>query len=242
MHGSCFIHQKNGASEATVKVSELNAEILAHFGGKKNYVEDFQIKDVINRTDGNILVIMEQKKQTRDVIAGSSPTQYQYKWNYGSCMVLCLQPGTGELQWWQKFDKKQESINNSSIDYFGSFVFFEKNNQLFILWNNTELSIASIPPANWTEPDGTKYVKFKAFDEKTKHATFLHIIEPDGTLTYSNRKYGLPLFNLHQGAVFEMSLTTPFVFNYNGNPIVMAMMHNGGKRYRFGFISFWEVL
>jgi hypothetical protein len=42
---------------------------------------------------------------------------------------------------------------------------------------------------------------------------------------------------LHEGAVFEMSMTTPFFFDQNGDLVVLAMMHNGGKRYRFGFIG-----
>ena len=52
-----------------------------------------------------------------------------------------------------------------------------------------------------------------------------------------DRKYGLPLFHLHQGAVFEMSLSPQFFFELNGDLVVLATMHNGGKRYRFGFVG-----
>ena len=80
-------------------------------------------------------------------------------------------------------------------------------------------------------------MKHKVFDEKTMHGSFLRVIEPDGKLAYANRTHGLPLLRLHEGAVFEMSVTTPFHFSLNGNLVVMAAMHNGGKRYRFGFIG-----
>jgi hypothetical protein len=69
------------------------------------------------------------------------------------------------------------------------------------------------------------------------HATFMQVIEPDGHLAYADRTFGLPLFHLHEGAVFEMSMTTPFFFDLNGDLVVLAMMHNGGKRYRFGASS-----
>ena len=130
-----------------------------------------------------------------------------------------------------------ELKNSSSVDEYGSFVYTLKEDRLYVLWNNTRLSVPSIPAANWTEPDGTKYVKHKAFDEKTMHASFMQVIEPDGFLAYENRKFGLPLFELHDGAVFEMSLTSPFFFTSNGNLVVMASMHNGGKRYRFGIVG-----
>jgi hypothetical protein len=97
--------------------------------------------------------------------------------------------------------------------------------------------MSSIPPANWTEPDGTKYIKHRAFHDKTMHGTFMHVVEPDGSMGFENTKFGLPLFNMHSSAIFEMSMTTPIFFEMNGELVVMASMHNGGKRYRFGFIN-----
>lgn len=32
-------------------------------------------------------------------------------------------------------------------------------------------------------------------------------------------------------------MTPPFFFTLNGDLVVLAMMHNGGKRYRFGFVG-----
>ena len=201
------------------------------------HLSNFNIKDVLLREDGKFLVLMEQLKEDKDPIVGSSPIQYIYQWNYGAFLALCLDPNTGDLQWWRIFQKTQQLKNSSELDEYGSFVYTLKEDRLYVLWNNTALSVPSIPAANWTEPDGTKYVKHKAFDEKTMHATFMQVIEPDGFLAYENRKFGLPLFELHDGAVFEMSLTSPFFFTSNGHLVVMSSMHNGGKRYRFGIIG-----
>ena len=203
----------------------------------KSHVDDLRIKDILHRTDGKLLVLLEQVESKSEMVAGSSPMQFTYEWKYGDALALCLEPATGAPLWWQSVEKHQEVRSSASQDEFGSFVYYLKENRLYVLWNNTDLSIPSIPAANWTEPDGTRYVKHKAFDEKTMHATFLQVIDPDGHLSYGDRTFGLPLFHLHEGAVFEMSMTTPFFFSLNGDLVVLAMMHNGGKRYRFGFIG-----
>lgn len=205
---------------------------------EKNMLTDYTIQDVLLRKDGNYTVLLEQVKEGKDVVQGSQPIKYIYSYTYGNFIAYTFDSNTGEAKWWQAFNKKQEVPNQTEVDHFGGMVYQLKDDYLYVLWNNTELSIPSVPPAGWTEPDGTHYVKHKAFDEKTKHGTFLHVIAPDGVMVHEDRKYGLPLFNLHKGAVFEMSLCTHFFFEMNNELVVMAMMHNGGKRYRFGFISF----
>lgn len=243
LQGSAFYRIDKNLSLASASAGPWFSEMLTYFLGERAgskpeaHLSNFNIKDVLLREDGKILVLMEQLKEDKEPIVGSSPIQYIYEWNYGAFMALCLDPNSGDLQWWQTFDKSQELKNSSSVDEYGSFVYTLKEDRLYVLWNNTRLSVPSIPAANWTEPDGTKYVKHKAFDEKTMHASFMQVIEPDGFLAYENRKFGLPLFELHDGAVFEMSLTSPFFFTSNGNLVVMASMHNGGKRYRFGIIG-----
>lgn len=203
----------------------------------KSRLENFYIKDVLTRTDGKHIVILEQARKDKSPIAGTSPIQYTYEWNYGDALAICIDPKDGAFAWWQTFKKAQEVKNNLEFDAYGSFVYHLKEDRLFLLYNATRLSIPSIPPAGWKEADGTKYVKNKAFDEKTAHATFMYVVEPNGDLTFGDRALGLPLLRMHEGAIFEMSMTTPFSFDYNGNLIVMASMHNGGKRYRFGIIG-----
>jgi hypothetical protein len=244
LHGSWYARFGYGLDLETSRMQPWPVDMVAHFSGVANAgnidkakLDDFGVKDVLHRSDGLLLVLMEQVKTESTAIAGSSPMQFSYSWNYGDVLVLCLDPKSGDPVWWQTIDKRQEVRSTRSVDEYGSFVYHLRNDRLYILWNNTELSVPSIPPANWTEPDGTRYVKHKAFDPATMHGTFLHVIEPDGKLAYIDRTYGLPLFNLHQGAVFEMSLSPQFFFDLNGDLVIMATMHNGGKRYRFGFIG-----
>ncbi len=244
LHGSWFFGLDANLNVRTELAGPWGTDLVKYFEGDrlanspdKARLEDFYIKDILVKNDGSLLVLMEQLKLKQDMIAGSSPIQYSYEWNYGQFLALNINPENGNITWWQSFSKNQQVKNNFGFDEYGSFVYYLKEDRLFVLWNNTQLSIPSIPPANWTEPDGTRYVKHKAFNEKTVHGTFMHIIEPDGFLAYENRTFGLPLFNLHDGAVFEMSLTTPFFFTLNGDLVVLSTMHNGGKRFRFGFIG-----
>jgi hypothetical protein len=217
-------------------VAALSGERIAA-DAEKAHIDDLVIKDILFRSDAKPLVLLEQVESSSKMVAGSSPIQFTYEWKYGNALAICLDPESGAPLWWQSLDKRQEARSNVSQDEFGSFVYALKEDRLYLFWNNTDLSVPSIPAANWTEPDGTRYVKHKAFDEKTMHATFMEVIDPNGQLAYGDRTFGLPLFHLHEGAVFEMSLTTPFFFELNGDLVVLAMMHNGGKRYRFGFIG-----
>ncbi|MDA9261944.1 hypothetical protein N9P38_01135 [Flavobacteriales bacterium] len=205
--------------------------------GEKAFLGYTHIKDILFRKDGKMLVLMEQLNHLTKTIAGTSPIQYSHEWHYKDFIVQCLDAESGELAWWQSFEKSQDFTTSKDVEHYGSYVYHLKNDRLFVLWNNQKLTGASIPAHNWTEPDGTKYVKHRAFNDKTVHGTFIRVIEPDGSEAFSNRKFGLPLFNMHKGAVFEMSLNTDFSFNIDGNLVIMATMHNGGKRFRFGFIG-----
>lgn len=244
IHGSWYARFATDGSVAVDRVEGLPAGLVAQLSGERRaekgddaYVDDLTIKDVLFRTDGDLLVLFEVMRASSKMIAGSSPIQFTYEWVYGDAVPMRMSTATGDPVWWQVLPKRQETRSNVPQDEFGSFVYHLKNDRLYVLWNNTALSVPSIPPANWTEPDGTRYVKHKAFDPKTVHATFMHVVEPDGRSAYADRTYGLPLFHLHEGAIFEMSMTTPFFFDLNGDLAVLAVMHNGGKRYRFGFIG-----
>lgn len=243
-HGSLYLKfdadQKIKDEREELWATELIENIAGSAAVKnpeKAFLSNYSLKDVLFKNDGDVLILMEQMSKEKDGIPGTQPVQYTYTFKYGNFLAICLNGTNGSMNWWKSFEKKQEVKVNSSTDPFGSFVYFLKEDRLYVLWNNTELSISSIPPASWTEPDGTKYVKHKVFNEKTMHGTFMHVVEPDGTLAYANRKYGLPLLDLHAGAIFEMSMATSIFFEMNGELVIMALMHNGGKRYRFGFVN-----
>jgi hypothetical protein len=243
VHGSWFAKFDVNMGLKTVLQNDWDATVLTEVGGerlagkKDPFLSNFGLKDVLFREDGNILVLLEKVRAEKEIVPGSQPIGYRYEWEYGGVLTLALNPESGEILWSQFFDKVQKTKNGRDWDEYGSFVYHLNANRLFILWNATELSVASIPPANWTEPDGTRYVKHKAFDEKTAHATFMHVIEPDGSMAYDNRKFGLPLFTMHAGAVFPMSMSARFFFESNGMLVLRAAMNNGGKRYRYGLVD-----
>ena len=243
VHGSWFAKFDADMKVQTVRQSDWDASVLTQVGGERlankdgAYLKNFNLKDVLFRADGNIIVLMEEMRAEKDMITGATPIRYNYKWTYGGVLTVALNPTSGEMLWSQFFDKKQVTANSEDWDEYGSFVYHLSGNRLFLLWNNTELSIPSIPAANWTEPDGTRYVKNKAFNEKTSHGSFMHIIEPDGSMAYGDRKYGLPLFNMHDSAVFPMSMSARFFFTINGTLVLRAAMNNGGKRFRYGLIN-----
>lgn len=243
INGSLFV-KYNGVRQTAFErkiwdkalVTKIEGERRAE-KGEDSYLSYVYIKDILFRKDGKMLVLMEQLNHTNKAVAGTSPIQYTHEWHYKDFIVQCLDADNGNLVWWQSFDKTQDFITSKDVEHYGSYVYHLKNDRLFVLWNNQKLTGAAIPAHNWTEPDGTRYVKHRAFNDKTVHGTFMRVIEPDGTEAFNNKKFGLPLFNMHKGAVFEMSLNTDFSFDIDGNLVIMATMHNGGKRFRFGFIG-----
>lgn len=243
VHGSWFAKYDANMKLQTIRQSDWDASVLTQVGGERladksdAYLNNYNLKDVLFRADGTILVLLEQLRAEKDMIAGATPIRYNYKWTYGGVLTVALNPESGEMRWSQFFDKKQVTANTEDWDEYGSFVYHLSGNRLFMLWNNTELSIPSVPAANWTEPDGTRYVKNKAFDMKTVHGTFMHVVEEDGSMAYGNRTFGLPLFNMHAGTVFEMSMSGKFFFELNGMLVIRATMNNGGKRYRYGLLD-----
>lgn len=207
-------------------------------GDKEGWtIGGYALKDVLFQSNGNPVILLEKTRADRNMVAGSSPIQFSYEWEYGPILVFGLNPNTGEVTWTNLIDKHQETTSDEDIDHFGSFVYYMNDDHLYLIYNNTDLSIPSIPPASWTEPDGTKYVKKDAFDEKTGHASFLHVIDPSGQLQYANRTFGLPLFNMHKGSIFEMSMAPHFFFPFQGGIVYLAEM-NGGQRYRYGLLSY----
>jgi len=243
VHGSWFAKFDTDMKIQTVRQANWDASVLTQVGGerlagkKDPFLNNFNLKDVLFREDGNIIVLLEKMRRDKDIVPGVQPTGYKYTWTYGGILTVALNPTSGEMLWSQFFDKDQKTTNSSDWDEYGSFVYHLNGNRLFLLWNNTKLSIPSIPAANWTEPDGTRYVKNKAFNEKTSHGTFMHVIEEDGSMAYGNRKFGLPLFNMHDSAVFPMSMSARFFFAIDGTLVLRAAMNNGGKRFRYGLID-----
>jgi hypothetical protein len=94
-------------------VAALSGERIAE-NADKAFVDDLRIKDILYRTDGRPLVLLEQvKSSSSKAVAGSSPMQFAYQWIYGDAVALCLDPGTGRtLVWWQRVEKKQEVRNS----------------------------------------------------------------------------------------------------------------------------------
>lgn len=242
VHGTCFYKVGAGLSLESKQVRENDAALLNYFVGDnsavsdKKAVSDLTIKDILLREDGNLMVLLEQHIEDEILVQDSYTVEYAYDYIYGDFLTLNLSP-EGDLVWWQAFSKNQHIFSNLDKDDYGSYLYYLKNDRLHVLWNNTPLSVPSIPPAYWREADGTKYVKNEDFSDKTLYATFMEIIEPDGTMDFSYRRFGLPLFNLHAGTEFGMSMSTRFSFEMTDKLVIMASTHNGGKRYRFGFVG-----
>jgi hypothetical protein len=223
-------------------VAGFGSKLLENFMSPKQAavagasIPEFVIKDVISGSNGNVIILSEEQSDRTRSPADPMKPVYTYDFERGNILTICLKPDGSSL-WGTVIKKTQKEENvKDANEKWGSFVYGLVNDRLFILWNNVDITpfTFGLVPISWKEPDGTKYVKKDAFAEKTVHGTFMYIIEPNGELTYSNRKYGLPLFNLHKGTVFEMSLNPNIFYAEEDGIILFSEMHNQGKRYKFG--------
>jgi hypothetical protein len=224
------------------KIEPFGSKLLENFMNEKNAAEDgayilnFKIKDVLSQSNGNSLIISEN--QTERSTPSTDPAKPGYIYNYDSndIMVICLQNDGSKL--WSTVLKKNQSEKTTDPNIrWDSFVYGLVGDKLYVLWNNISLTPPSIPAQYWKEADGTKYVKREVFAEKTVHATFMYEVKANGESTYANRKYGLPLFNMHKGSAYYMSMN-PLIFQaVNDGIILMGESHDEVKMYKFGEIK-----
>lgn len=95
---------------------------------------NYAFRNMILQPNGDIVVLAEQfyifEVNSTDSRGMSQVTNY---YNYNDCIVYCISQ-TGELNWFKKIPKKQESIND--FGQFSSLVNYVSQNQLVLFFND----------------------------------------------------------------------------------------------------------
>lgn len=243
------------------KVEPFGTKFLQNFMDEKAAskegasLKDFVFRDALPmKPGGNFLIIAEEEnihRRSLPAVAGQTTPSYEYSITCDRVLVLCLNKD-GAITWQTVVPKKQRTTTKDPNERWDSFVYGLVDNRLYLIWNNIDLTPYAeieINPEKWTAQDGKTYYYKTAFDpgfwdkkgtkvnRTTVHPTFMYIIEANGSLTYSNIKYGLTLFNLHKDNPFPMSLKPNMFFKVDDGIIIMSQMHSGSKYYRFGRIK-----
>ena len=248
LEGTYYVRcEKDLVAAATVYEPFGVAFLSQHMSAKKAaepnaHIGEQQLKDLVFLSDGASILIAENAYTTTTSYpsaggAAAKPiTKYNYIYEAG--LFFCLEKN-GKKRWANTIKKNQSELElDEEQNQFGSFVYGVVGDRLFILWNNTGLSLNTIIQMTWKENDGKVHYKDDEFGLKTHHATFMYVLESNGKITYNDKKFGLPLFSMHKNAIFRMSMY-PGVFQTveDGILLMSEMNSNEGKRYKFGKIN-----
>lgn len=118
-----ILEQENPQSDDIYSYQNINNELL-----------NYAFRNVILLPDGSINVLAEQyyiyEVNTTDSRGMSQVTNY---YNYNDCIVYSLSR-TGELNWFRKIPKKQESVND--FGQFSSLISYVSNGNLVMFFND----------------------------------------------------------------------------------------------------------
>ena len=206
--------------------------------------KSFSLDDVILKKTGGYFMLLEGKNVDKTSRTINEKRFKDYTYNYCDLLVLSFN-AQGEVDWHQVISKKQVTkttqpdvsfIDEEFYNDFGSYVYAEKGNRLFILYNNTAIERTELRGGKYQYvlrkgPEGQTLSKDN-FGPKALYGTFLHVIEPDGSMRYQN-EYGLPLTKMHQASSFEMAVSPHLFYMDEGKLWLMKKMESG-KRIRVG--------
>jgi len=210
----------------------------------------YKLRGIEAQANGNVLIISEREEatnvpstapqgpQSSGQIAGHGGVNYDRQFNTTDIKVACIKPD-GTRAWIRTIDKREKCTTPDNDKRWDSFVYGCVNDRLYILYNNTQffgLDLTTGILNGWKEADGSVHHS-KDFAPKTLVSTFLYVVEPNGDLTFSDKKYGLPLYSFQKGIFFNMNLNTPFYYPLPDGILMMDVMPDG-KKYQFGKINF----
>ena len=121
VHGSWFAKFDADMKLGAAKYSDWDVSVLTEVGGerlagkKEPMLKNFNLKDVLFREDGNMLVLLEEMRAEKDMITGATPIRYNYKWTYGGVLTLGLNPASGEPEE-GVIDMNRLEMINSKVD------------------------------------------------------------------------------------------------------------------------------
>lgn len=204
-------------------------------------LEDFVLKDVLVQPSGGMILLAETYRSTYTVVGATTPPVYDYELTFGGIMMIATNPDGGR-KWFTYYDKKQVVKTRNSNSHFGSFACRLKGEDLYLVWNFTEL-LNDFPVHNfryWIDRNGEKINIDNLYGKEALYPTLLTVVKSDGTMQYADRTFNaLPLAAIQQPNAFPMAADANLYFETDQGMVLVSRM--GGvdvKRYKFSTIKF----
>lgn len=193
-----------------------------------------QLIDVYERSDGQFLVLSELFKISRSTLESKNGIVSNNTFEFGNAFVYCLNED-GLLQWISKLEKYQQESGQIEKSKFGSVLPWFNNDDLYLLWNNTEMVL---PYSNWQDAD-TDSLSYKKdlFGSSTFNPTFLEVLQSNGRKRYERKKFGLPLGAMHEESELMVSMRGDIGLSVEDGLIIVAQDSANSNLFRIGKIK-----
>lgn len=204
-------------------------------------LDNFVLKDVLLKPAGGILLLAEKQVTNRTTVPQSVPPVYQYELQYGDIAAISFD-ADGKRLWNTVIEKRQAEFTMEPTMRYGSFAYQLKGNDLYLVWNYTDLR-NDAPIRNfryWIDRNGSKINIDNIFGREALYPTLLTVIRADGSFLYSDRTFSaLPLEAIQKPNAFPMAVDPNFFFNTADGMIIMSRMPGiEAKRYKFNVIKY----
>jgi len=229
------------------KVEQLGTELLRLIVSEKaaatdNYsLDNYVFKDVVLKPNGGLILLAEYQADSYTVIGTAQPPVYQYDLRYGNVVAISLDEN-GNRVWANVLVKGQQELTLNKDKHYGSFAYQLKNDQLYLVWNFTDLHV-DFPVHSfryWFDRSGAKINIDNIFGKEAYYPTMLSVINPDGTFQYADRSYNaLPLEDIQKPNAFPMAVDPSFFFPTPEGMVILARMPGkDSKRFKFNTIKY----
>jgi len=231
----------------TNNVEQLGATILRYgLSEKASQVPNasldyFTLRDVLLKPAGGIILLTEYERKTANAIGTVTPPVYQTEYIFGNVIALSLD-GAGNRLWSNVLEKRQSELTLVPEKHYGSFTYQLKDDNLYMVWNYTDLHM-DVPIHTWRywfDRTGNKINIDNLYGKEALYPSLLTVINADGTFRYADRTFNsLPLTEIQRPNAFPMAIDPAYFFPTAEGIVVLARIAGPDtKRFKFNTIKY----
>lgn len=230
----------------THKVEPLGSNLLSKIVSEKNAakpgykLQNYKLKGVEKKSDGSLLLIIENQTNSKSTIPNTQPPAYNYTLSYGGVIVLSFDK-SGVRNWNTFYDKKQSETTKDTDVSYGSFAYSLKNDKLYLVWNYTSTEVDLIKHFRfWKDKNGNKINIDNLYGAEALYPSLLTVLNNDGTFEYKEKTFeSLALKEIQEPNAYLMAIDPSiYISTEKGIVILSRMKSKSAKRYKFNTITF----
>ncbi|MES2798802.1 MAG: hypothetical protein V4638_02195 [Bacteroidota bacterium] len=240
--GILFLEASPQGEIVSLKTDMIPADIQAQAGVpvKNGILPNFAFKDVLPKSDGGYILLMEEQKEFKNIVGQTTPPVYEYDLTFGNALALSFD-AKGTLLWSTSLEKKQTEKTKDPKLKFGSFAYQLKNDKLYLVWNFTALQRDLVSGYRyWMDKNGSKINIDNLFGKEAFYPTLLTVIDANGRFEFSDRTFSsLPLDEIQKPNAFPMAIDPSMFFATDKGMVILSHMPGiEAKRFKFNTIGY----